>query len=229
MPSDKKRQDARKRDVWTRMESKVLACDQFGEPISLNYSGETEYRSMCGGCCSIVMVLIVLQFAIFKFHYVNNDIQWRFFKVKAKAPAGPDTSPIRLTSQYNLSFGIEFEHPYAGLPLSANEYQNETENEKKRLSGQYVDHIQNYVYVERHHSKAVGWQTHSEVVNSTARFEDNSVEKKEMQFDLTNLKLGGSRENVGNASHQSSRFHLMLNYSYLYEQAELKCRQESWC
>ena len=41
---------------------KVRGCDQFGAQINLNFKGETEYRTMCGGFFSLALRILILAF-----------------------------------------------------------------------------------------------------------------------------------------------------------------------
>ena len=40
----------------------VRSCDQFGAQVSLNFKGETEYRTVCGGFFSLALRILILAF-----------------------------------------------------------------------------------------------------------------------------------------------------------------------
>ena len=44
------------------MIDKVRSCDQFGATVNLNFKGETEYKTMCGGCFSLALRMLILAF-----------------------------------------------------------------------------------------------------------------------------------------------------------------------
>lgn len=62
-----------------RIESKISELDAFGTPVSLNYSGQTKYKTCCGGCLTILMALLVANFAVLKLAYLNSNYNWEVF------------------------------------------------------------------------------------------------------------------------------------------------------
>ena len=42
--------------------SSLRGCDQFGAQVSLNFKGETEYRTVCGGFFSLALRGLILAF-----------------------------------------------------------------------------------------------------------------------------------------------------------------------
>ena len=62
-----------------KIEDKIAAIDTFGEPISLNYSGSTTYKTCCGGCLTLFLALIIANFAVLKLAYLNSDFNWEVF------------------------------------------------------------------------------------------------------------------------------------------------------
>ena len=45
------------------MKRLLKRCDRYGEPITVKYQGERDYRTLCGACMSVAVALIVLFFA----------------------------------------------------------------------------------------------------------------------------------------------------------------------
>ena len=43
--------------------NKIKSCDKFGEPITVKYEGEGDYKTQGGACISIFLSLVVLAFA----------------------------------------------------------------------------------------------------------------------------------------------------------------------
>ena len=41
---------------------KLRGCDKFGAQVSLNFKGETEYRTVCGGLFSLALRVLILAF-----------------------------------------------------------------------------------------------------------------------------------------------------------------------
>jgi len=42
--------------------SGIRAVDMFGKPISVNYDGGTSFKTIPGGCCAILMVLVAISY-----------------------------------------------------------------------------------------------------------------------------------------------------------------------
>ena len=42
----------------------LLSKDRFGQPVTVNFEGESTYRTFGGACVSLVTYIIVLGFAI---------------------------------------------------------------------------------------------------------------------------------------------------------------------
>ena len=40
------------------------SLDRFAEPITINHRGKDSYRTICGGCFSLLIALIVIAFAV---------------------------------------------------------------------------------------------------------------------------------------------------------------------
>ena len=49
-----------------QLDSLIRSVDKFGIPVQINFRGDTEYQTVFGGICSILINLIVLWFSIEK-------------------------------------------------------------------------------------------------------------------------------------------------------------------
>jgi len=50
--------------------------DQFGQPVNLNIDGEDAYKTIPGGCISLVSLVIVFLYFVLKLKYMINHEEW---------------------------------------------------------------------------------------------------------------------------------------------------------
>ena len=55
-----------------RFLSAVKETDRFGEPVLLNFNGESVYKTRVGGCATLLIYFFVLSFSIVKFINMIN-------------------------------------------------------------------------------------------------------------------------------------------------------------
>ena len=54
------------------LRSLIRSADKFGAPVQLNLKGSTEYQTLTGGLCSILISIVVLQFSSIKILQLAN-------------------------------------------------------------------------------------------------------------------------------------------------------------
>ena len=57
-------------------------------------------------------------------------------------------APEDLKSLSNVSFALEFDYPYAGMPISSNEFERAGAKLQKELYQKYVNNIKDFFFVQ---------------------------------------------------------------------------------
>lgn len=52
------------------LEKKLKSFDSFGEPVRVNYGGETSYKTYHGALCTLAYRVFVITFALYTFLFV---------------------------------------------------------------------------------------------------------------------------------------------------------------
>ena len=135
-------------NICRSMEKKVVAMDGFAEPISLNYSGETSYKTIHGGLLTLIAVFAVSYFAVVRYLKMQRVIEWKPFQQELQAQES-DLTMVDFNQLFNVTLAVEFDYPYVGLPNDEgySSISAKSLDEKKKLYGQYVDNIEGYLFV----------------------------------------------------------------------------------
>lgn len=65
-----------KKGCWKPCKQALRAQDQFGEPITLNYKGSSEFQTMPGGLLSILATLIIFSYTLMKLESLVTHKDW---------------------------------------------------------------------------------------------------------------------------------------------------------
>jgi hypothetical protein len=66
----------RKKKWWRgeKLRSKFKEVDLYGEKVSLTYKGEQSFKTMPGAIVSVIVILVILAFSIYRcFAFVNRS------------------------------------------------------------------------------------------------------------------------------------------------------------
>ena len=54
----------------------VRSRDKYGQPVTLNYQGEEKFKSLPGGCFTILMLAAMLCYILLKGKYMIDNENW---------------------------------------------------------------------------------------------------------------------------------------------------------
>ena len=82
--------------------------DVFGKPISVNYNGQTSFKTIPGGCCAVCMWLAVLSylFIVWKEFYLRE--RWVLNQQDIPASSSEMNELITAEDLTNVTIGLQF-------------------------------------------------------------------------------------------------------------------------
>lgn len=88
----------------------IKSKDIYGQPVSLNYQGEDTYKTLPGGCISILVLFVLLCYSLLKFKYMMFKEEWQLIQQTVVAEEIDlltihDLSDPRYT---NISLALQF-------------------------------------------------------------------------------------------------------------------------
>ena len=86
---------------------KVRGCDQFGATVNLNFKGETEYKTLCGGCFSLALRVLILAFFCMQLAAVIQYDDPNILSYQVMEDRSQMDEPYVL-SDYNVNFYFNF-------------------------------------------------------------------------------------------------------------------------
>ena len=116
----------------------IARADNFGTPIMLNYKGNSEYQTSCGGFFSLIMTILMLRFSLVKFlelyNYENQSItKSTLFENDTEFPTAEAFNLSLAFSIYNGSDFIPFDERYGSLEVFTLESENTTKYHQAKL------------------------------------------------------------------------------------------------
>jgi hypothetical protein len=92
---------------WVK--DKIKARDMFAIPVSLNFEGESQFRTGIGGCTTIVILLLLLAYASLLLKSVINKENSNVTKNSVQSDLTYDTTKYNV-GKHGFNFGVALVH-----------------------------------------------------------------------------------------------------------------------
>ena len=87
---------------------KLTRSDIFGQPVPVNYDGEDTFKTLPGGCLSVLFFITVLSYFLMKLNMMVNEQDWTTTSQRILAPKQDLLEFINFTNYSNITMGLEF-------------------------------------------------------------------------------------------------------------------------